>query len=261
MLVSRRSVALSDTQMTTVRTGERLGGGPDVGPTTSDSMAVAEKFAPARESTRAAPFNVVRQFEDALAEYTGAPHVVTVDSCTNAIFLSLLWWREKWGDDLIVGLPRRTYVGVAQSARNADFTISWRDEQWRGGYPLLGTPVWDSARRFRADMYYETPGNLVCVSFQVSKHLPIGRGGAILTDDPDAAAWLRRARFDGRTPGDSAAPIQVPGWHMYLSPPEAARGLWLLSWLPKNNADLPNDDYPDLSLIFGETPSEERGSL
>lgn len=102
-------------------------------------------------------------------------------------------------------------------------------------------------------MYQElVPSPIVCVSFQAAKHLPIGRGGAILTDNPETAAWLRRARFDGRTPGDNAAPIQVPGYHMYMPPPDAARGLWLLSWLPEHNEDLPNDDYPDLSLIFGE---------
>jgi dTDP-4-amino-4,6-dideoxygalactose transaminase len=197
---------------------------------------------------RAAAFDVVRQFEDALAEYTGAGEAVVVDSCTNAIFLSLLWCGKK-----IVGLPKRTYVGVAQSALNAGYEIEWLDAPWSGCYLLWGTPIWDSARRFRAGMYQEThPGALVCVSFQIAKHLPIGRGGAILTDNADTAAWLRRARFDGRTPGDSAAPIQVPGYHMYMPPPDAARGLWLLSWLPRDNEDLPNDDYPDLSLIFGE---------
>jgi dTDP-4-amino-4,6-dideoxygalactose transaminase len=199
--------------------------------------------------SRAPAFDVVRQFEDALAEYCGSPFAVTVDSCTNAIFLSLLGCTSHGGEK-IVGLPRHTYVGVAQSARNAGYTIEWRDDHWSGWYALYHTPIWDSARRFRADMYL--PGTLTCVSFQAAKHLPIGRGGAILTDNADAAAWLRRARFDGRTPGDNAAPIQVPGYHMYMTPPDAARGLWLLSWLPRDNEDLPNDDYPDLSLILGE---------
>jgi dTDP-4-amino-4,6-dideoxygalactose transaminase len=211
---------------------------------------------------RASAFDVVRQFEEALAEYTGAPHVVTVDSCTNALFLSLLWWGS-WIDRNFVGLreaveiPRRTYVGVAQSVKNAGYKILWHDEPWSGWYPLHGTPIWDSARRFRSGMYRElaspgVPGAVVCVSFQAAKHLPIGRGGAILTDNAETAAWLRRARFDGRTAGDNDATILIPGYHMYLSPPEAARGLWLLSWLPEHNEDLPNDDYPDLSLIFGE---------
>lgn len=205
---------------------------------------------------RSSAFDVVRQFEDELAEYTGAPHVVTVDSCTNAIFLSLLWWRENHLHASYVGLPRRTYVGVGQSARNAGFDIEWRDEHWTGWYRIDRTPIWDSARRFTSGMYGPNPvtprGSLVCVSFQIAKHLPIGRGGAILCDNAETAAWLRRARFDGRTPGDNDAPITTPAFHCYMTPPDAARGLWLLSWLPRDNEDLPSDDYPDLSLIFGE---------
>jgi dTDP-4-amino-4,6-dideoxygalactose transaminase len=200
---------------------------------------------------RSLPFAVVKSFEDELARYTSAPHVVVVDSCTNALFLALTYCR--FNRDT-VGLPRRTYVGVAQAARNAGYAIKWRDEDWKGWYPLLGTPIWDSARRFRAGMYEEmTSSAMVCVSFQASKHLPIGRGGAILLDSASGAEWLRRARFDGRTPGDDSAPITTPGFHCYLSPPDASRGLWLLSWLPRDNPDLENDAYPDLSLIFGDT--------
>jgi dTDP-4-amino-4,6-dideoxygalactose transaminase len=90
---------------------------------------------------------------------------------------------------------------------------------------------------------------MVCVSFHWSKTLGIQQGGAILHDDPEADAWLRRARFDGRTEGvspklDSFTQI---GWHCYMSPEVAAEGLMRLSLLPKHNEPLPNDDYPDLS--------------
>ena len=34
------------------------------------------------------PYEVVRMFERAIADYTGAPYAVSVDSCTNALFLS-----------------------------------------------------------------------------------------------------------------------------------------------------------------------------
>ena len=33
-------------------------------------------------------YEVVREFEKELSEYTGAPYVVSVDSSTNALFLS-----------------------------------------------------------------------------------------------------------------------------------------------------------------------------
>lgn len=91
----------------------------------------------------------------------------------------------------------------------------------------------------------------MCVSFHASKILGDTQGGAILHDDDEADAWLRRARFDGRTEG--VAPkddtfTQV-GWHCYMSNDVAARLLLKLSVLPKDNAPLPNDDYPDLSKL------------
>ena len=197
---------------------------------------------------RAAAFEVVERFEAAVAEYTGAPFAVAVDSCTNAIFLALVWWRlTNPRDPKCVVLPSYTYVGVAQAVRNAGVHIKWQDFAWGGKYLIWPSPVWDAAKRFTSGMYRS--GTLTCLSFQAGKILPIGRGGAILTDSLEARDWLRRARFDGRTPGDDAAPITTPGWHMYLTPPEAARGLWLLSWLPKDNADLPCDEYEDLSTM------------
>jgi dTDP-4-amino-4,6-dideoxygalactose transaminase len=88
-----------------------------------------------------------------------------------------------------------------------------------------------------------------CLSFHWTKHLSIGQGGAILLDDPEAAAWLRRARFDGRTEG--VAPkddvFDVIGWHAYMMPRDAAEGLTRLALLPRHNDDLPWSDYPDLS--------------
>jgi dTDP-4-amino-4,6-dideoxygalactose transaminase len=90
-----------------------------------------------------------------------------------------------------------------------------------------------------------------CVSFHWSKTLGLSQGGAILHDNPEADAWLRRARFDGRTEGVDPKndQVQYPSWHAYLSPEVAAHGLMKLSLLPKHNPDLPKSDYPDLSLI------------
>ncbi len=98
-------------------------------------------------------------------------------------------------------------------------------------------------------MYRE--GEYQCVSFHWSKILGIQQGGAILHDCKEFDEWARRARFDGRTEGvkpkdDSFTDI---GYHMYMSPEIAAEGLVRLSFLPKNNPDLPNDDYIDLSQI------------
>ena len=33
------------------------------------------------------PYKIVRMFEEEIAEYTGSPYAVSIDSCTNALFL------------------------------------------------------------------------------------------------------------------------------------------------------------------------------
>lgn len=193
-------------------------------------------------------FKIVDAFEEAVARYTGAPRCVAVDSGTNALFLAFLWAKRGWTHVApYCVLPRRTYVGVAQAARNAGFRVEWHGDSWQGAYRIHCTRIIDSAKRFTSGMYQ--PGTLTCVSFQAGKILPIGRGGAILTDSADFVRWAKRARFDGRTEGvncDQEDRYAAPGYHMYLTPPDAARGLWLLMYLPETNPDQ-LDTYDDLS--------------
>lgn len=186
-------------------------------------------------------FRVVRDFEAALCAYTGAPHAVAVNSCTMALLLACAW--HKVG---VVDIPKRTYVSVPMSIKHAGGSVTYRDEEWSGAYQLKPYPIWDAARRFTSGMF---SGGMVCVSFHWNKPLGIQQGGAILHDIPQADAWLRRARFDGRREGVSPQDdvFDFVGWHCYLSPEIAAAGLVRLSHLPKHVPDKPNDDYPDLS--------------
>lgn len=206
---------------------------------------------------------VTKDFEAALCEYTGAPYAVTTTSCTMALLLAVGWHLRfraaedrtgmlSWHGRPPVDIPKRTYVSVPMSIIHAGGRPTFREEDWIGAYQLKPLPVWDSARRFTKGLHFITTGEfggMVCVSFHWSKTLGIQQGGAILHDDAGADAWLRRARFDGRTEG--VAPkddtfTQI-GWHCYMSPEVAAEGLMRLSFLPKHNAPLLNDDYPDLS--------------
>lgn len=190
------------------------------------------------------PYRVVRDFEAVLCVYTGARYAVTTNSCTMALLLACAWHRVQ-----TVEIPCRTYVSVPMSIMHAGGRVAFRDEVWRGAYQLKPYPIWDSARRFTSGMYVNGLG-MVCVSFHASKILGIEQGGAILHDDPEADAWLRRARFDGRAEGVRPADdvFDMLGWHGYMSPSVAAQGLLKLHSLPAHNADLPNDPYPDLSL-------------
>lgn len=186
------------------------------------------------------PFKVVDEFENAVANYTGAPFCVAVNSCTNALLLCCLYLKVAE-----VSIPKYTYVGVAQSILNAGGRVKFDDRRWRGSYSLNPYPIKDSARRFSSDMYSD---GFECVSFHVAKILGIDQGGAILHSDAAADVWFRKARFDGRSPGvPPRFDTFIRGYHCYLSPPLAAMGLWRMSYLPKHNFDLQNDDYGDLS--------------
>jgi dTDP-4-amino-4,6-dideoxygalactose transaminase len=195
---------------------------------------------------RANPFQVVRDFEAAVGQYTGAPRVVAVNSCTNALFLCLMWLKYKGELPEIVEVPKLTYVSVPMQILHAGAEVAFRDDRWRGIYTLRPTRIIDAARRFTSGMYGS--GTFMCTSHHWGKILGVQQGGCILHDNDEADAWFRRARFDGRTEG--VLPVQDQfahvGWHMYLSPEIAAEGLVRLK---RNNDDLPMDNYPDLSQI------------
>ena len=211
------------------------------------------------------PHQVTRDFESALCAYTGARYAVTVTSCTAALMLAVAWHLRDADYPLtsggraltgrVIEIPKRTYVGVPYAIREAGGYPAFRDEEWSGAYRLKPLPVWDSARWFTQDLFDAVTGfgdGFVCVSFQWSKTLGIQQGGAILHDSPEADAWLRRARFDGRAEGVPPAQDTFPlrrAWHAYMAPETAAAGLVRLSHLPAINDPLPDDDYPDLSKL------------
>jgi len=199
------------------------------------------------------PFQVVKDFEAALCEYTGAPYCVTTNSCTMALLLACKYLNVE-----NVEIPNRTYVSVPMSIIHAGGKVRFRDYEWRGQYQLWPYPIWDSARWLTGNIWNspelsDLPRNqkYICLSFHWNKTLGIQQGGAILHNNGVADVMLRRMRFDGRAEGvapkDDVFPIL--GYHCYMSPEIAAEGLVRLSHLPKHNDPLPNDDYPDLSKI------------
>jgi dTDP-4-amino-4,6-dideoxygalactose transaminase len=184
--------------------------------------------------------NVIRAFEESVADFSGSRYAVAVDTCTAALFLCCRYLNVK---DVVI--PAHTFVGVPMAVFHAGGRITFDHREWHGAYDLRPYPIWDSACRFQRGMY--KAGSLWCLSFQYRKHVPIGRGGMILTDDAEACAWLRKARFFGRCekPIDAAHPEFI-GWSMYMEPERAARGLSLLSGIADSMPDL-SFAYPDLS--------------
>lgn len=184
--------------------------------------------------------NVIRQFEDTIAEYCGAPYGIAVESCTAALLLSCLYLKVK---EVII--PKKTYYSVPFSIRHAGGTVKFSDIEWQGAYQLRPYPIIDSAMSFKKGMY--KPGEFRCLSFQYSKHIPIGRGGMILTDDEVAAEWFRLARNDGRQeiPKEKDR-VTINGWNFYMTPEQAARGLSLFYWRAIGK------DLPDMEMTHGD---------
>jgi len=197
-------------------------------------------------------YKITEDFEKALADYTGATYVVTVDNQSNALFLSLMYEQVR-GQEITI--PSRTYPSVPCEIIHAGARVKFKltnGKTIKGAYQLEPTNVWDSALRFTADMYI--PNTHMCVSFTGPyKHFKLSKGGAILTDNHDAYLWFKRARYSGRREcsyhDDN---LDMLGWNFYMMPELAARGLLLMNqFYNTDGTKKHNDDlelpYPDLS--------------
>ena len=196
-------------------------------------------------------YDITVEFEKRLAEYTGAPYVITLDNQSNALFLALMYENVK---GIEIEIPARTYPSVPCEIIHAGAKVKFKPMEkktLKGAYQLAPTNVWDSALRFTADMYI--PGTHMCVSFTGPyKHFKLSKGGAILTDNYEAYLWFKRARYSGRRECSYHEDhLDMLGWNFYMMPELAARGLLLMNQFydgetPKHNNDL-ELPYPDLS--------------
>ena len=71
----------------------------------------------------------------------------------------------------------------------------------------------------------------MCLSFQYQKHLSLGRGGMILTDNQKVRDDLKCMSYDGRDPDIPwrNQNIRTVGYHYYMTPETAQKGLDKLS--------------------------------
>jgi dTDP-4-amino-4,6-dideoxygalactose transaminase len=186
------------------------------------------------------PYKIVQMFEEEVAEYTGAPYAVALDNCTDAIFLCCLFLKAKE-----ITIPKKTYLSVPQAILSSGCKVRFEDLEWKGIYQLKPYPIYDAARRFTSQMYI--PDTLMCLSFHPKKILKMRKGGMILTDNLEAYKWFKKARHEGRDEipytEDNISSI---GFNMYMTPPEAADGLWLMSGIAQHNED-GCEDYTDLT--------------
>jgi perosamine synthetase len=172
-------------------------------------------------------------FEKEMAEHIGVPHVVTVNSCTSALFLSLLVQGVGPGDEVIV--PSMTWCSTANAALflgaravicDVDpetLCATWEDIEARitpktkaviavhyGGLaaetkrirerlPKHIALIEDAAHAFGTlhpdGTVVGSDGNLTCFSFYANKNLSTGEGGAVALREPELADRIRSLRL------------------------------------------------------------------
>jgi dTDP-4-amino-4,6-dideoxygalactose transaminase len=174
-------------------------------------------------------------FESELSEYIGAPEIVTVNSCTSALFLALLAEGVGPGDEVIA--PSLTWCATANAALYLGATPVFCDVDFMtmcvtpetvcakisprtkavvvvhyGGYaidvealrrtlPAHIAIVEDAAHALGArhsnGKRVGASGNSVCFSFYANKNLSTADGGAIALFDAKKAERLRSLRMSG----------------------------------------------------------------
>ena len=189
-------------------------------------------------------FEAVKKFEEEIADFFGSPYAVAVDCCTHGLELCLRYTKAEQ-----IYVPKRTYLSVPFLAEKLNIELNWKDEQWENYY-FLTHNVLDAAVLWKTASYI--PGTYMCVSFQNQKHLSLGRGGVILTDNKEAAIQLKKMSYDGRLPNVPwrEQDIEVMGYHYYMTPETAQLGLSKLEEAINTSPRLWKlSDWPDLTKM------------
>ena len=173
-------------------------------------------------------FQIVSKFEKNIADFFGSPYGVAIDSCTHGIELCL-----KYLEVDKIRIPKRTYLSVPMLAKKIGINLDWKDDEWENYYEIdckkMGMPVhkklYDAAVLWKENSYIE--GSFMCLSFQFQKHLSLGRGGMILTDDYVARDILKKMSYDGRLPDVPwrEQNVDLVGYHYYMTPETAQLGI------------------------------------
>ena len=187
-------------------------------------------------------FNTVTEFENQIANFFGAPYAVAVDSCTHGVELCL-----RYTDADHITVPKNTYLSIPFLAHKLWIELKWKNEIWVDYYYVTDNVI-DAAVLWKSNSY--VPGTYMSLSFQYQKHLSLGRGGMILTDNKEAAERLKKMSYDGRLPNTPWRDqnIEVYGYHYYMTPETAQLGLDKLeNAINTTPRQWTTKDWPDLS--------------
>jgi len=163
--------------------------------------------------------NVI-ELEEKIANYVGAKYACSVNSATNAIFLSLL------DKNVNVNLPSIIPPVVANAILTSGNRIRFVDDvDWVGDSYVLHEfedyKIVDSAQKLQRNQFKEecNPNDLMIFSFYPTKPLGGSDGGMIVTDDYEKYKWFKEAVLNGMTFANNnwERSISFPGYKMYMS--------------------------------------------
>jgi dTDP-4-amino-4,6-dideoxygalactose transaminase len=195
-------------------------------------------------------FNIVKEFEEKIAKFFGAPYAVAVDCCTHGIELCLRYKNAKKID-----VPKRTYISIPFLAKKLNLKLNWVDDNWQDYY-FLTNDIIDAAVLWRRDSFIKD--KFMCISFQFRKHLNLGRGGVILLSNFEDYLALKKMSYDGRNPDMPwrEQNIETIGYHYYMTPEIAEKGILKLNEAIKvKPKKWTISEWPDLTKmkIFNES--------
>lgn len=201
------------------------------------------------------PRQAATLFESKVAEFVGCKYAVAVDCCTHAMELALRYQIStgELSNRATLFIPANTYISVYWMLKQLGFSVRFEEKEWYGEYEIESAGVWDSAVMWRKGLFNGCAG-IKCLSFQIKKTIPIGRGGMVLTNDKEAADWCRLASYDGRDltlPYDHPDHVKGNGYHYYMTPEDCARGILLIDQIKTETKNpIGWENYPDIRKML-----------
>ncbi len=214
--------------------------------------------------------NVVKEFEEAFADYVGAKEAIALNSGTASLQTALAALGVGPGDEVIV--PAFTFIGTVGPVMQqhatpvfADidpetFCLSVEDVARKitpktkaimpvdlFGHPADLDPIRELAEKHGLAMVEDacqshgakykdvrlgSLAKVTCFSFQETKNMTTGEGGMITTDDPKLAAVCRQIRHQGE---ETWGVIRRVGYNYRMTALQAAIGKVQLKKLDKFN--------------------------
>ena len=163
---------------------------------------------------------VVIELENKFAQYVGAKYACSVNSATNAIFLSML------NKNTIVSIPSMIPPVVANAIITSGNEVRFHDDvDWVGHSYVLHEfedyKIVDSAQKLEPNQFMQecNPNDLMMFSFYPTKPLGGSDGGMIVTDDYEKYKWFKSAVLNGMTYANNnwERGISFPGYKFYMS--------------------------------------------